>query len=515
MYKFLSFIFTCLPLLISGQEYQKLNMTLQSRISGQPGATLTDIWGYSLNGDEYAIVGSRDATNIYNVNDCASPVLDTALIDGYNSSWRDYKVHNGYAYAVCDGADCGLQVIKLTPDTPLSPGEQYTLTSFNSLTRSHNIFIDTLHGRLYAVGTRITPTGSSNNILIYDLNQDPSNPNLLKVFDPGKYTHDIYVEDNIGFCSHGWASQIGIYDFSDIDNIITVGSSSQASGYNHSGWKHPYADVFYVAEEVPIGQPLFIYNIEDLSAPQWSEQHSFKEPLEAAGNNRPHNPFVHGDLLYVSYYHDGLQVWEVSDPYDPVRVAYFDTYYQNDGGIYENYAGAWGVYPFLTSGCILVSDINNGFFTLTMDSYPLSTKVQEGDLIFEDPGAGIIFSTNNGSLVKLYASGGNLTLSEVSSASAAEVNLKNSHISFSQNLGVIFKDAQNGNFYRLTFVNGNPLLLILPSLGNKNLVRLVSGDIHLERKNTGLIFRSSGSCYKLYAGDSGQLIYPNIPCFVD
>ena len=142
MLKFLFLVLGFVPVVLMSQTYQKYNMSLQANITDQPGTYLTDIWGYELLDNEYAIVGSRQATNIYNVTDCASPILDTALIDGYYSSWRDYKVYKGYAYAVCDGADCGLQVIKLTADTPLTPGQQYGLTTFNSLVRAHNIFID-------------------------------------------------------------------------------------------------------------------------------------------------------------------------------------------------------------------------------------------------------------------------------------------------------------------------------------------------------------------------------------
>ena len=59
----------------------------------------------------------------------------------------------------------------------------------------------------------------------------------------------------------------------------------------------------------------------------------FKDPLESpiSENNRPHNPFVHQDKLYISYYEDGVQVYDVSDGANPTRIAYFDTYPNNNG----------------------------------------------------------------------------------------------------------------------------------------------------------------------------------------
>jgi hypothetical protein len=64
----------------------------------------------------------------------------------------------------------------------------------------------------------------------------------------------------------------------------------------------------------------------------------------------------------VSYYHDGVQVYDISDPMNPVNIAYYDTYTQHTN--YNGYQGCWGVYPFLPSGIILASDFENGLFVL-------------------------------------------------------------------------------------------------------------------------------------------------------
>jgi hypothetical protein len=45
------------------------------------------------------------------------------------------------------------------------------------------------------------------------------------------------------------------------------------------------------------------------------------------------------------------------------EVAFFDTYPANDG---RNFDGAWSVYPFLPSGNVLVSDVSNGLYVLTV-----------------------------------------------------------------------------------------------------------------------------------------------------
>ena len=75
----------------------------------------------------------------------------------------------------------------------------------------------------------------------------------------------------------------------------------------------------------------------------------------------PHNLLVRDDRLYVSYYYDGLQVFDLADPLNPSRIGYFPTSNRPHNNSYE---GAWGVYPFLPSGNILVSDMQEGLFVV-------------------------------------------------------------------------------------------------------------------------------------------------------
>jgi hypothetical protein len=73
----------------------------------------------------------------------------------------------------------------------------------------------------------------------------------------------------------------------------------------------------------------------------------------------PHNIVVSCDRLYVSYYYDGYQVYDISNPALPIRISTYDTYLQADGYAYK---GAWGVYPYLPSGNVLVSDMQTGLY---------------------------------------------------------------------------------------------------------------------------------------------------------
>ncbi len=65
--------------------------------------------------------------------------------------------------------------------------------------------------------------------------------------------------------------------------------------------------------------------------------------------------------MYASWYYEGVQVFDISDPINPVRIGFYDTF---DGPDAPSFAGNWGVYPYLPSGNILASDMQSGLFIL-------------------------------------------------------------------------------------------------------------------------------------------------------
>ena len=72
----------------------------------------------------------------------------------------------------------------------------------------------------------------------------------------------------------------------------------------------------------------------------------------------PHNAFFMDDYIINSYYTTGIQIFDVKSKGNIVNVGHFDTS-PNFSGPGSN--GCWGVYPYLPSGLIIASDIENGF----------------------------------------------------------------------------------------------------------------------------------------------------------
>ncbi len=350
---------------------QSQNMTLQANWN-EANYNYNDIWGYVDNdGHEYAIIGSKDKIYFFDISNPTNPQKIAEFAPGSNTSWRDIKTFDHYAYAVSEGlTNEGLVIFDLCA---IGEGVIRQVYQENEdFGKAHNIFIDATTEILYVVGSNTR----SDGLIIYDLGENPSQPKLLgeKVL-PGGYVHDIFVRDNLAFCSHGYKG-LYIYDVSN-PSIPLLKANLNTNGYNHSSWGLNVDGLLIYAQEIPQGMPLGILNYEHYLDNDLTTVKTFKEPLLSpnATQNTAHNPYVVGDYAVLSYYEDGVVIFDISNPLEPERVAYYDTYPSNTA--YNGYEGCWGVYPFLPSGNILASDINNGLFIIK-PNFELPTSCDNG-----------------------------------------------------------------------------------------------------------------------------------------
>jgi choice-of-anchor B domain-containing protein len=316
-----------------------------------------DIWGYAdCAGNEYAIMGGAAFYHFIDITNPSNPVEVTSIAGGNTTIWRDMKTYSKYAYGVCDSCNEGLSVFDLgdLPNSVTMVG-QYT----SSFTRAHNIYIDEDSARLYAVGTNTQGSG----IIVFDLAADPANPpEIARMNLPGGYIHDMMVRGNIGY-AHSGNSGMYVYDFTNLSSVITLGSLTgyTPSGYNHAGWPTENNQGYVFADETH-NRDLKYCDISDLS--NMSITNLFRSELlaPAVTGSVAHNPFIRDDYAIVSYYHDGLQIFDISDPANIVQTAWYDTYTNHSN--YSGFSGNWGAYPFLPSGNILASDEFTGLYIL-------------------------------------------------------------------------------------------------------------------------------------------------------
>ncbi|MCB9263901.1 MAG: choice-of-anchor B family protein [Lewinellaceae bacterium] len=324
-----------------------------------------DVWGAVVNDKEIGIQTSTLGIHFFDLSNTESvlePVaFAPATVQGNTIGHRDVKTYLHYAYAVADEGASTLQIIDMS-GLPESVEIVYESNEF--IRTTHNIFIDEDNARLYAVG------GNGFNLLILSLD-NPEQPELLASYPsvdvPLPYIHDLYVRDNIAYLNAGQAGFI-VMDMSDPTNPELLGTMTEyiEQGYNHSGWLSDDGQYYYLTDETH-GRDIKIVDVSDLSnmhVISTMNANSFPGQI-------PHNVYPKDGLLFTSYYYDGLQVYDVSNPEFPRRVAYYDTY---DGPDIEFFAGAWGIFV-LPSGRALISDMNNGFYIFEAIEVPPYTSV--------------------------------------------------------------------------------------------------------------------------------------------
>lgn len=339
----------------NSENVDSLGRWYQSGLREQSSLTFNDIWGYTDSEmNEYGIIGSVEHTHFIDINDPQNPVQVGQFAASSRSVWRDFKTYLHYAYGVADNGSGTLQIFDLSK-LPNEVTKVYDDDEF--FTNCHNIFIDEENARLYAVGT------NQADLVILDLHQNPAKPTLLSNQNAviEGYIHDIYVRDHIAYASHVYSSKLTVYDLEDLNNIKKLGSV-ESNGLNHSSWLTKDGKTFVMADENH-GLALNVVAAENLASMEIVG--TIKSTLESgvATNSIAHNPFVIGnDHVVISYYHEGIQIYNISDRENPVRAGYFDTHPENSN--YDGYEGSWGVYPFFPSGNIIASDIDSGLFVI-------------------------------------------------------------------------------------------------------------------------------------------------------
>jgi choice-of-anchor B domain-containing protein len=324
--------------------------------------TYNEVWGHAVNGKEYAIIGSTMGTHFIDITNPATPT-EAFFVEGGATGGqiihRDYKEYQGYLYAVCDeGGTSTLQIIDMS-NLPNSLDVAYDSDAL--IRRAHNIFIDKSKARLYALS--VANGNGYSAMRVYDLS-NPIAPTFLashNTFGGNTigHVHDAYIKNHIAYLNCGYDG-LFVVDFTNVNAPVLLGSMTDylMSGYNHSGYLTPDESYYYFADENH-GMDIKAVDVSDLS--DLSVNTFFNPGAQGTSNSIPHNQLIAGNYLYISYYYDGLQVWDISDPANPVHAMYYDTSTEPN---LDNYKGAWGTYPFLPSGNILVSDMQNGLFVV-------------------------------------------------------------------------------------------------------------------------------------------------------
>jgi choice-of-anchor B domain-containing protein len=334
---------------------------------------LSDIWGYADgNGNEYALVGVYNGLSIVNITDPANPV-EVFFGSGPNSIWRDIKTWGHYAY-VSNETNDGVYIVDMSPlPGPITSTANFTGNNF-PFTRAHNLFIDE-YGKLYIFGANSGAGGA----IICDLTVDPMNPVELGRFN-SYYLHDGMARGDTLWGAAIYQGVLSAIDVSDPANPVVMGTKSTPGQFTHNTWVSDNGQYVFTTDEVS-GGFLGAYDVTSLS----NIVEVGKVQSSPGSGVIPHNVHFINDFIVTSYYTDGVTIHDVSRPDNMILVGHFDTSPAYSG---NGFHGCWGVYPWLPSGNILATDIEEGLYILKAD-YPKAFHLNgvavdsiTGDLLF-------------------------------------------------------------------------------------------------------------------------------------
>jgi len=311
-----------------------------------------EVWGHvDSNGTEYALVCRGDGFSVISLLNPQQPDLvysDTSVA----SLWRDVKTWNGYAYVVNE-ENLGLEIYDLNN----LPGPVRKVGSYLGdtypLRKAHNLWIDS-SGVAYIFGSNNRLPNSAGTIFL-DLYTDPESPRELGNYD-SLYLHDGYVRNDTMYAGAVNDGKLLIMDVRDKANPVLIGSVTTPFSFTHNAWLSDNGDHIFTTDEVS-GAPITAYDITNPALPIETDQIRTRNTTDVI----PHNTHVWRDFLVTSYYTAGVTIVDASNPNNLVEVGYFDTSPDFSG---NGFFGNWGAYPFLPSGLLLATDMQEGLFVL-------------------------------------------------------------------------------------------------------------------------------------------------------
>lgn len=322
-----------------------------------------NIWGYAQNGKEYALLGCTGSATLNDacaIIDVTTPTTPTTLftIPGPQSTWREIRTYQHYAYITTEAASnsFGVTIVDLQylPDS-IKTKQWSGNGAFGNV---HALHID--NGYMYLYGSQ-NPL-SLGGALIVSL-ADPWNPTIAGAYNE-RYVHDGTVSNNKMYAGEIFNGTFSIVDVSNKISPSIINTQKTPNEFTHNTWLSTDSKVLYTTDEVGDAY-VASYNIENTG--NIKELDRYKR----ANNNGaiPHNTYVlndstisgnSSDYVHTSYYTEGVTIVDATKPDNLVEVAHFDT----NPLVGASFEGVWGVYPYLPSGNILVSDMQLGLFVL-------------------------------------------------------------------------------------------------------------------------------------------------------
>lgn len=411
---------------------QRLRLRSQSTpaCTSSQGANLkyADIFGEG----NIAVMGSYGCRGafIYDITNPDAPVLASWYNPGNNQQFLEAIVVNGRGY-FGSGNGGGVHVVDLT--NPYNPQLLGIVSAANGNGHGsiHEMVVFQQGGATFLVENF---NSLANKILKVINVTNPAAAVFVRDINPTEpqWVHAMVVKGNRMFTS-GWgnSSNRGRTEIYDIANIATAAptllgfiddqTSITAGNSMHSAWPSEDGNWLYSARETSNGSgDLRVYNVSDPAVPIMVN----KLTMVGLGLNAvtPHNPVVFGNYLYVAWYQAGVQIFDLTNPGTPVRVAQYDTFQPQfvqqeqekqalldaepwdlvcgsdfrQNALPTTYDGNWAVFPFLGTSRILAGDLASGLYILDASDLNAAPKNKVSDFDGDRKTDLSVFRSSNG-----------------------------------------------------------------------------------------------------------------------
>jgi len=308
-----------------------------------------DVWGEG----NYAYIGSYNSNGnnvfgvmIFDISNPGAPRLAGHYNPSEGGRFQDVVVINGIGYFSSENRG-GVHIVDVS--NPANPVLLYQILERDGgYPNVHELWV--ADGILYEANS------FSTKVKAFDV-RNPHVPVFLRDIQTTdtRYIHAI-VALNGKLYTSGWGGKTDIFD---VRNILTTDPPRLGafdSGTNsHVSWPSNNGQLLASARETTNGD-VRLFDISNPANPALLSTISAQSlGLEAY---TAHNPYIIGNMLFVSWYQAGLVVVDITDPRQPYLTGVYDTH----TGPINGFDGCWGAYPFLGFDKVLLSDLDGGLY---------------------------------------------------------------------------------------------------------------------------------------------------------
>lgn len=321
----------------------------------------------------------------------------------FGSEMEDVEVYDGIGYFGSDvngsTGRTGVDIVDLS-----IPFDPIRLSRVDSTIGAHDK-VHTVSVQLFPNGDRFLYTSDNETDIVKIVNvTDPSNPSLARSLDIGAPSlvashevivrnHRLYVaskrNDTTGLSCCGWTH---IYDVADPYNPVLL-KAFESGPRTHTALPSEDGNLLVVTEERANGN-VHIYDISMINQPNDPDSPVLLSTLNRTNvgisAHSPHHPHLHGNLLFITWYEAGLQVFNITDPRNPIHVGAFDTCRAGidqacfSSGTSTNFNGNWGVDLSMGLNRVLLSDRSRGLIVVDASGVVPAGDYDQNNSVNED-----------------------------------------------------------------------------------------------------------------------------------